>query len=486
MPEWSHKLRFLLGNKPVELDFSTTSSVGPSTTVLNYLRAFPGFKGVKEGCAEGDCGACTVVIASPDGRGSMDYKAVNSCLVFLPMLEGKQLITVEHLSGEHGLHPVQQWMVDHYGSQCGFCTPGIIMSLFALYKSGLSPTRENAVRMLSGNLCRCTGYTPILEVAMKALSADGTDHFSSGEAGISLLLSSWPVSPLHLYTARQHYFKPFSLSQALEVLQQHPECSIASGATDLALKQSKKHEFIPEILDISSIEELDFWEEHEHEWIIGSGTPIEKLWTHLRGTIPLFDELFSVFASHQIRNLATLGGNIASASPIGDTLPVMIALDARLELCSKEGSRILTLEEFITGYRKTQLKQGELIKSILIPKPPLKAIFRFYKVSKRRELDISTVSLAARLEKAPDGSLEKVILAFGGMAEVPKRAVKTESLLKGELFTRSLAERAAMHLQDEFHPISDARATKEARALMARNLILKLFLDTSETGGKDE
>jgi len=484
MPEWSHTLRFLLGNKPVELDFSATSVVGPSTTVLNYLRSLPGFKGVKEGCAEGDCGACTVVIATPDGNGGMLYTAVNSCLVFLPMLAGKQLITVEHLSGEHGLHPVQQWMVEHYGSQCGFCTPGIVMTLFSIFKSGLSPTRENATRLLSGNLCRCTGYVPVLEVAMKALAADGKDHFSPGEAEISRTLSSWEASPLHLYNGAQHYFKPFDLDQALRVLREHPGIHIACGATDLALRQSKHHEFIPGILDISAVSALDSWEEHEQEWIIGAGTPVEKLWNDLREKIPMFDELFRVFASHQIRNLATLGGNIASASPIGDSLPVLMALDARLQLASTEETRFLRLEEFITGYRKTGLRPGEIIRSIHIPKPPLRAIFRFYKVSKRRELDISTLSLAARLERAADGSLEKVCLALGGMAEVPKRSPKTEAFMKGKQFTRNLAESAAELLREEFHPISDARAVKEARSLMAGNLMLKLFIDTIEAGGQ--
>jgi len=480
------KLKFLLGFDVLELDLDHHPVLNPSTTVLNYLRHLNDHKGVKEGCAEGDCGACTVVVAFPDEDGQLRYMAVNSCLVFLPWLHGKQLITVEHLAEGNRLHPVQQWMVDLYGSQCGFCTPGIVMSLFALYKSNKEATRENAIQALSGNLCRCTGYQPILEAAMKALEADRDDSFTSSEKSVREQLLKIPFLSLQIDNGRQAYFRPSTWREALELRRSHPDALLTAGATDLALRQSKKHEFLPKILDISGINELKSFHEHEDRWIIGSGLSLEELW-HLSGKkIPMFDEVLSVFASHQIRNMATLGGNIGSASPIGDTLPVLIALEAALELENISATRSLPIEKFITGYRKTDLLPDEIIRSISVPKTPQETLFRFYKVSKRIELDISSVSMAAQLRLTTDNRVEKVILAFGGMSERPLRASRTETWLLGKPWQRITITEASEILCHEFSPISDARTGKEARRIMARNLLLKLYVETSENGGSDE
>jgi len=478
MPVDDNRIRFLLGNHLVETDPSHL----PSTTILNFLRSLPDFKGVKEGCAEGDCGACTVVVAYPV-QGKLIYMAVNSCLVFLPWLHGKQLITVEHLINEGELHPVQQWMVDLYGSQCGFCTPGIVMSLFALFKSNLPPTRENAVRSLSGNLCRCTGYQPVLEAAMKALNAEGSDHFSKSEPEVLSRLLPLQSANLHLTDGKQHYFRPSTLEAALEIRSQYPEALLVSGATDLALRQSKKFEFLPELLDLTGIEELRNIKETPAGWEVGALANIEEVWNSSLGNLEVINDVFSVFASHQIRNMATLAGNIASASPIGDILPVLMALKASVELTSRSGKRQVVLEEFIRGYRKTDLQPEEIITCIRIPFPPANGFIRFYKFSKRRELDISTVSLAARLEMDSSRLVTGLILAYGGMAEKTSRVSKTEEALGGKTWTREVVESVFPVLDAEFSPLSDARSGKEARIIAARNLLLKFYLDTIESGG---
>ncbi|MBK7029592.1 MAG: xanthine dehydrogenase small subunit [Bacteroidales bacterium] len=486
MPEESHQLKFLLGNQPIALELDHHPEYHPSTTVLNYLRSLPGFKGVKEGCAEGDCGACTVVVASLNEMGRLEYNAINSCLVFLPWLHGKQLITVEHLAKGRDLHPVQQSMVDLYGSQCGFCTPGIVMSLFALHKNSLTPTRENAISSLSGNLCRCTGYQPILEAAMLAISSDGYDQFSNDETLVIDYLKPLQGQSLKFLQSQQEYFRPVQLTEALDFHLLHPEFLIASGATDIALKQSKKHEFLPKILDISAIRELKTIEEKNDCWIIGSGVSFQQLNQPMAAGIPMIQEVCKVFASQQIRNLATLGGNIGSASPIGDSLPVLIALEADVVLISKEKSRQVSMEQFILGYRKTDLLPGELIGKIIIRKPSPDSKFRYFKVSKRRELDISTVSLAAHLNIDNQDQIVHVILTFGGMAEKPVRTRITKEWLLGRAWTPENAEKASELLKTELFPISDARSGKEGRNLMASNLLLKLFIETKENGGENE
>ena len=486
MPLQNSTVRFLLNNTPCELDLSNHPVYQPSTTVLNFLRSLPGHKGVKEGCAEGDCGACTIVIAEPGRSGRLIYKAVNSCLLFLPFLQGKQLITVEQLSAGNKLHPVQQMMIDEYGTQCGFCTPGVVMSLFALYKSSLEPSRENAIQALSGNLCRCTGYQPILEVALKALADPGPDHFNEKEKDVFNYLLPFRHQSLSIGNGKQAYFRPGNLEEALQIRITQPDALPASGATDLAVRQSKKHEFLPAILDLSGIDELKLFTEDETGWTLGSGLAIEELRQRTNHTIPLFEEVFRVFASKQIRNLATLGGNIASASPIGDSLPVLFALDASVELISTKGSRNLPVEQFITAYRLTALLPGEIIRSVFIPKPKPGEIFRFYKVSKRKELDISTLSLAAKLCLDRENQIENVILAFGGMADRPSRAVKTESWLRGKTASPETAEQASLLLKNEFTPISDARSGKEARTIAAGNLLIRLFAETNPNTANHE
>ena len=475
-------IQFVLNDRIVSVDFDSGTELKPTTTVLNYLRSLPFHKGVKEGCAEGDCGACTVILAE-NLDGKLVYKAVDSCLVFLPMIHGKQLITVENLADAGKLHPVQQEMVNHNGSQCGYCTPGIVMSLFGLYKNHHKPEREIIEDSLTGNLCRCTGYQPIIKAAESACSNVDNDKFKVHEATIISLLHeiNRDKTTIEIETANQSYFKPFTLSDALELRNKYPNATIVNGATDTALRQTKKREILAEILDISAIAELEFFNENEQVFKIGACLKLEQLKKHSAENLPALHKMLSLFGSLQIRNLATIGGNIGSASPIGDTLPLLIAYKAKIRLRSMDSERIVALEDFIIGYRLTDLQSDELITEVHIPKPDTETLIRSYKVSKRKDLDIVTVSSGFSLQKE-NGHVKEIILAFGGMADHPKRASETEHYLTGKPWDRNTVEHAMKILVHEFSPLDDARSGAEYRRLVAGNLLLKFFAETSTSG----
>lgn len=476
----SNILKFVLDSHIVEIDFSKTN-YRPSTTVLNYLRNTPGHRGTKEGCAEGDCGACTVVLGELSNDNKIHYKAVDSCMLFLGSIHGKQLITVENLAQRNGsettLHPVQVAMIQDHGSQCGFCTPGIVMSLFAFHKSNLEPTRENVINALSGNLCRCTGYESILKAAKATASLRQPDYFDVNEPKIIELLSS--IKPkddaLEITHSKQKYFLPANLNAAVHFKSQFPTCSVINGATDTAIKQNKKHEFLTEILDLSSVDELKGICETNEGFYIGAGTSIESLKSFAESKIPELNPMLSVFASQQIRNVATIGGNLCTSSPIGDLIPLMFALKAKFEIVSKNGNRWVNSEEFITGYRKNCLQINELLKGIFIPFLGSGVIFKTEKVSNRKDLDISTVSIAARVQLDSNNLVSDIILAYGGMAEVTKRAKHVEQFFLGKSWTLDTAKSAKELIANDFMPISDARAEKEYRKLVAENLLIKLF-----------
>ena len=474
-------IQFMLNDRLIVIDFQEHPGLKPTTTVLNYLRTLPGFKGVKEGCAEGDCGACTVVVAEPD-HGKLVYRTLDSCLVFLPQIHGKQLITVEHLSQGNQLHPVQQAMVDHNGSQCGYCTPGVVMSLFGLFKNTVNPDRDTIHDALTGNLCRCTGYRPIAGAAVSSCHGDTADKFSEREAETLRTLGeiNRDKHMIELRGSSQLYLKPLTLADALECRKSFPEAVLVSGSTDVALRQTKKHEHLPEIIDLGGIEELTSLAESESEFYIGSGVTLEKLRLFSEKRLPPFYKMLSVFGSLQIRNLATLGGNAASASPIGDTLPLLFAYRASVELISVSGTRRIGIGEFITGYRSTALSTHELIAGFILPKPSAGTLISCYKVSKRKNLDISTVSACFRLERK-DGIIDDVILAYGGMAASTARAFKTESFLKGKPWSQPRVEEAMQVLAGEFTPLSDARANAAYRKAVACNLLLKFFTETENS-----
>ncbi len=475
-------ISFVLDGKIQTLNFNET--FGPTTTVLNFLRKSAEHKGVKEGCAEGDCGACTVVIGELNPDKKITYKAMDSCLVFLPMIHGKQLITVENLKQQKGavevLHPVQQEMVDCNGSQCGYCTPGIIMSMFSLYKNENNPTKESIDDALTGNLCRCTGYKPIVEATAKACVHNGEDHFVENEKQIVELLSQIKDSSnsIEINTATQKYYQPKTKAEAFEMRNKMQDSVLVSGATDVALRVTKRHEVLKEIIDISNIEELKKCTVTDYVVKFGAGLSLEEVRKISKNELPALYETLAVFGSRQIRTLATFGGNLGSGSPIGDTLPTLMAYDAEIKLQGVDGDRIVKMNNFVLGYRQTDRKANEIITSIIISKPSANTIVKFYKVSKRKDLDISTVSagFSVTLDK---GKVSGITLAYGGMAATTKRATEAEVFLMGNEWTRENIEQAMPMIEKAFTPISDARSGAEFRSIAAKNLLMKFWNETS-------
>lgn len=477
-------INFILDNKLVSICFDGANTTLPSTTLLNYLRSLPDHKGVKEACAEGDCGACTVVVCELNSDNKLIYKTVDSCLVFLPMIHGKQVITIENLELKNGnktiLHPVQQKLVENHGSQCGYCTPGIVMSMFGLYKSMKKVDRSLAEDALTGNLCRCTGYKPIIDSAIEVCSHITDDHFTEMGQQIAGMLSDITQNKetIVLNHLNQRYIIPFTLKEALLYRKENKEAFIVNGATDVALKQTKKNEFIPAIIDLSHISELKEIKLNDNGLFIGSGVTIESLKSEIEIYYPSFNDILKVFGSLQIRNLATIGGNIGSASPIGDALPFLFVTNAIIEVQNLNQTRLIPIQNFIIDYRKTSLLPDEIITNVIIPNLPKDSIIKCYKISRRKDLDISTLSASFRLKLNSEEIVENIFIAYGGMSSVTKRAFNTEDFLLNKPWERQTIEEAVKLLRDEFNPISDARADADFRSIACGNLLLKFWSET--------
>jgi len=460
---------------------TTEQTLDPNMTVLGYLREHLHKTGTKEGCASGDCGACTVVVGELEsdnqGQDRLRYRSLNACLTFVAALHGKQLITVEDLKHQGRLHSVQQAMVDCHGSQCGFCTPGFVMSLFALQKNSSGADSHQAHEALAGNLCRCTGYRPILAAAEQTCGQHEPDPFDQHEAEtIARLQAIAPQASAELSDGDRRCLMPHTVADLARLYEAHPDARLLAGGTDLALEVTQLHRPLPLLIYVGNVTELKGIAQFDDRLEIGAATPLSDCHAALAAEYPDFGELLQRFASLQIRNQGTLGGNIGNASPIGDTPPLLIALDAHIVLRKGEHRRSLALEDYFIDYRVTARQPGEFIETIIVPKANARQVFRAYKVSKRLDDDISAVCAALRLEIA-NGTVLDARIAFGGMAAIAKRATACEQALIGAEWNSATLERACTALGDDFTPLSDFRASKEYRLLTARNLLRKAFIE---------
>jgi len=428
-----------------------------SRTLLEHLRA-TGRVGTKEGCAEGDCGACTVAVREGDG-----FAAVNSCIVPLAAVSGQEVVTVEGLARNGALHPVQEAMARAGGSQCGFCTPGFVMSLFAATYSG-----ERGDAALEGNLCRCTGYLPIRAAARGLVAPPARDGFLLPGAG---------SEPADYRAGDEAYFHPKSLLEALALLDAHPGAKPVAGGTDVGVELNKFGRHYPIMISLEHVAELGRLEETEAGLELGSALTLSELEGRLRGRAPLLETMLRAFAARQIRNRATLGGNLATASPVGDLAPPLLAGDAQLTLVSSAGARTVPLHAFFTGYRATVLRPGELIRSVTLPRAEPGQLEAVHKVGKRGADDISTVAAAFSVGLGRDGSVRSARLAYGGVAATPVRAFEVERTLVGQPWNARTAAAAAAGLRALFTPLSDLRGSADYRRALVGNLFEKFFYE---------
>jgi xanthine dehydrogenase small subunit len=475
-------IRFLLNDREVTLE-----DFDPQTTVLDWLRLEQGLCGTKEGCASGDCGACTVVVAEAATDG-LAYRVINSCITFVGALHGRQLITVEHLADGDSLHPTQQAMVDHHGSQCGYCTPGFVMSLFALSKqprdAGSTATVDEVHDSLGGNLCRCTGYRPIVDAALDVTRRPVNDRFDQRAAHTRAALCN--LSADNCGKPGHGRFRiPGDIGELIRNVDEQPGARLLAGGTDLALEVTQGLQSLDQLILLDRVAELKEVRVTDDALALGAAVSLSDCRDAFFAHYPAAGELLDRFGSRQVRNQGTVGGNIANASPIGDLPPVLLALGAELRLQHRQDIRALSLDEFFTGYRQTALSEAEFIRDIRVPLPVSGQFFRVYKVSKRMDDDISAVCLAINLvfeTGKPGARVVSARIGAGGMAAIPKRAVACESALTGRKFDEQAVEAAAEAMVEEFEPIDDARASASYRIRVARNLLQRCLLEWQ--GGK--
>ncbi len=463
------------------------SGLSPQRTVLQWLREDQHATGSKEGCGEGDCGACTVVIGSrdDDAPGGVRLEAVNSCIQFVPTLDGKALFTVEDVATPEGLHPVQESMVACHGSQCGFCTPGFVMSLWADYENrqalqGTAPTRDEITDTLSGNLCRCTGYRPIIEAAQAAWDKPCV---TMARAPIRASLDELAGQPALEYAiGNSTFFAPRTIDELATLYAARPSARLLAGSTDVGLWVTKQLRELGDIIYLGNVAELTRIT-HNDEWIeIGAGVSLTDAFATLIADEPQWTEMAQRFASVPIRNAGTLGGNVANGSPIGDSMPALIVLGTQVVL--QQGTRIreMPLEALYLGYQKTALEPGEFVRALRVPRQGKNGkLFRTWKISKRRDQDISAVCAAFALSFNNDNAITEARIAFGGMAATPKRAAAAEAALTGNALSAESIRAAMRALSSDYQPLDDMRASAAYRMQIAQNLLWRLWLDYSDS-----
>ena len=466
----SNTIKFVYQNRIVEI-----KNPDPNETLLNYVRTKLKKTGTKEGCAEGGCGACTIVLGElKDDK--INYSSINSCIMFLPTLHGKQLILVEDLVSKDGsLHPVQQAMVNYHGSQCGFCTPGFVMSLFSMFKN-YPRFNENLIKdTISGNLCRCTGYQPIIKAAKSLNNKNKIDQFTKSKNDIMKLLKKINNESIIIYKKNKKYFAPRYVQELKKILKKNINSHLLSGGTDLSLVVTKERKDIDSIIYMNSISELNYIKNNNKYIEVGASTPLSTFENYIEKYYSDFTSVLKRYGSVQIRNTATIAGNIATASPIGDTLPLLLSLDAKVVLKSIKKIKIIPLSSFFIDYRKTRLKAGQFIDSIRIPLFP-KNIFKAYKISKRFDDDISSVCASFNVQLI-NKKIKTIRIAYGGMASIPKRAKYCEKILLNSHINEQVINKAKKALEQDFRPISDMRASAKYRLIVAKNLLHKCFLE---------
>ena len=493
MTQVTNTVRFVLDGEIME-----AQGVRRTTTVLDYLRDDIQRTGTKEGCAEGDCGACVIMVGELNAAGTgIDYKPVNSCIQLLPALDGKSLKTVESLKRADGsLHPVQSAMVDCHGSQCGFCTPGIVMSLTNMVQTNTSPTRSDVANALSGNLCRCTGYIPIIDAALKACSQPVAALKVDDQADIPLLneirrpqhptLSldgDIVVQPVVRTRKGSEFVSPSTVDEVAAYLTSFPDAKLLAGSTEFGLQVNKQFLRPKNICYLGNVTSLGEVSETAQAWTIGAAVPLATVEVLVKNAYPDFSEVLRRFGSPPIRSTATLAGNIVNGSPIGDTMPCLMALGATLTLRKGAATRSVALQDFYTGMKQSVLQAGEFVTAVVLPKPTAKQVFRAHKISKRFEQDISATCCAVAFS-LNGYVMTDVRIAYNGLAPSPCRAPKLEAVLEGKNAAQVTADALDAAIAASFTARDGLRATWAYRSLVARNLVMQ-FVEEAATSAQE-